>query len=75
MEEGRSMEQEEDVLDARAPSTRPPPSRPPRAHEEVPKQEVVFVEEQKTRKEQIVVAVMTGLDMVEYEQQLQAIPQ
>ena len=43
------MEQQEVVLDARVPATGPPPS-PPHAQEQVPKQEVVFVEQQKSRK-------------------------
>ena len=49
MEQGRRMEQQEVVLDARVPATGPPPS-PPHAQEQVPKQEVVFVEQQKSRK-------------------------
>ena len=48
-EEGRRMEQQEVVLDARVPATAVAPS-PPHAQEQVPKQEVVFVEQQKSRK-------------------------
>ena len=75
------MEQQEVVLDARVPVTRPPrppppPPPPARAQEEVLKQEVVVVEQQTLREEQMVVAVITkGLDMVKYEQQPQAIPE
>ena len=73
MKEGRRMEQQEMVLDARAPASKLP--LPPRVQEEVPKQEVAVMEQQNLRKEQMVVAVeKNSFDMVEYEQQPQSTP-
>lgn len=70
MGEGHRVEQQEEVLEVRAPATRPPPSPPPRAPAEVLKQKVVVVEKQSSKKKQMVVVMENkGFDKGGGEQQ------